>query len=127
ARMRNADEAASAYRAAVKMHPACTTLQAAARFLTAEAHYREANAVREQLHGCAPASLAYAQGLAEAGRHRDAAAAAREVVIAEPFDRNARALLVNELMLAGQRDEAAIAARDLHSLAPNSAAYKELA
>ncbi len=120
-------EAAQAYEAALAQHPACGTLQAAARVAEAQMQYAPAAALLERLHGCAPSSPAYAQWLADAGRHADAAAAAGEIVKSHPFDRNARALLVRELLLAGEHEAARAAAGELHALAPNSPAYARLA
>ncbi len=125
-RLRAPREAAAAYAAAVALHPACDVLQAAARLAQNQMRLADATGLRQRLQGCAPGSLAYANSLADAGKHSEAAHAAHAVVAAEPLARDARALEARELWLAGEHDAAGSAARDLHCIAPNAAVYARL-
>jgi hypothetical protein len=121
------EQAAAALEAELRLHSSCTALRDAARFFSGMAAYDRAGDFERQLEGCAPGSLAFAETRAEAGRHSEAAAAAQRIVLARPLDRAARALLVRELALSGDRDGATRAAQELVAVAPQSSRYRRLA
>jgi hypothetical protein len=121
------DEASAAWMAELHLHSSCTALRDAAKFFSGIAAYDRAADFERQLEGCAPGSLAFAETRAEAGRHNEAAAAAQRIVLARPLDRAARALLVRELALAGDRAAATRAAQELVAVAPQSSSYRRLA
>jgi hypothetical protein len=121
------DEVSKTLMAELHLQSSCTTLRDAAKFLAGIAAYDRATDLERQLEGCAPGSLAFAEAQAEAGRHSEAAAAAQRIVLARPLDRAARALLVRELALAGDRTGATRAAQELVAVAPQSPRYRRLA
>ncbi len=127
ARLQWDSETGAALEAELRLAPACDTIARAARFFTSISAYGRARQLQAQLNGCAPGSLAYARALSEAGDHAAAAAAAGKVVDARPLDRSAREFLVGELARAGRYEEARAAVQPLMALAPNSAAFRELA
>lgn len=120
-------EASRALGADIRLHPSCDALRNGAKFFARIGAYQHAAQLERQLDGCAPGSLAYAEALKDEGRHSEAADAAAKAVAARPLDRDARALLVSELALAGKRDAARQAAAQLVQLAPNAARFRNLA
>jgi len=112
-------KALEAYEKRIELRPSCDVLLKAARLFAKSARYDKARAMEEQARDCAPASLAHAGALSERGEHAAAAASARRVLERAPLDRDAHALLVRELRLAGDHAAADAAATDLARLAPN--------
>ncbi|HYG97882.1 MAG TPA: DUF3857 domain-containing protein [Terriglobales bacterium] len=119
-------EATKAHNIAVDLHPSCSVVQQSSAFFSSIADYASAAPLEARLEGCAPASLAWAETLAKAGQHQEAAAAAQRVVDHYPLDRAAHAMLVRELLMAGRRDEANTVARQLSALAPNSTQFRRM-
>jgi tetratricopeptide (TPR) repeat protein len=109
------------------VHPSCATLHEAMNFYQGRGDTAKATSVQQQLNGCAPESLDYAQSLSEEGRHAESAEALRALIAIAPLNREARLMLVRELQMAGE-DEAAqrSAAAWLH-VAPNAESYHRLA
>ena len=120
-------EATKALELHIRLHPDCAAIRQAQRFFAAHARYERAQELDKDLELCEPDSLAYARSLSEAGRHQQAAAAAQKVVTARPLHREARELLVRELVFSGATGQAAEAARELAALAPNSTPYRQMA
>lgn len=120
-------EAAQALDARLRLHPDCGMLRDALKFYSNNSDFARAASAESRLQDCAPGSLAYADALSDAGRHADAAAEARRVSAQHPLDREARALLVRELRLAGDDAGALAAAQDLTRLAPNSTRFADVA
>lgn len=112
-------KAMEAYENRIRLRPSCDVLLKAARLFAKSARYDRARALEEEARDCAPGSLAYAGALSERGEHAAAAEAARRVLERTPLDREARALLVRELRLAGEVAGAGVAAAQLARLAPN--------
>jgi tetratricopeptide (TPR) repeat protein len=76
---------------------------------------------------CAPGSLDCAHNLSAAGEHARAAEHLRKLLAVNPLDRAARLMLVEELVLDHQEQEARQQAEKLHRIAPNSERYARLA
>ncbi len=87
----------------------------------------EAAAAQQKLDGCSPESLAYANSLADQGRHAEAAQALQQLLAAAPLNRSARLMLVRELQLAGDDSGAERAAAEWLRIAPNASEYRRLA
>ncbi len=96
-------------------------------FYRSQGQFAEAAAAQQKLDGCAPESLAYAQSLADQGRHSQAAQALRQLLASAPLNRSARLMLVRELQLAGDDSEAERAADAWLRVAPNASEYRRLA
>jgi hypothetical protein len=111
----------------LELHPSCVRLAEAVKFLSSTAEQDKAGQLEQQLSTCSPESLQYARTLAEAGRHSAAAAWLQQIVTRNRFHRAARRLLVEELVLSNQQSAAALQAKQLHNLAPNSRSYARLA
>ena len=120
-------EASSAIESELAINPSCSALARAEEFYTSIAAFENTAAARTGLRHCAPGSLAYAESLARAGQHRESAQAAAAVVSTNPLDRSARDLLVRQSLLAGDRERALNAARELAAIAPNSTLYRSAA
>jgi tetratricopeptide (TPR) repeat protein len=120
-------EATDALTTLMRLHPACSVLRDAVQFFRSESEYPRAAEAENALRSCAPGSLAYPEMLSETGRHREAAEAAAAIVQAQPLDRDARALLVRELNLAGEIAAGHQEAVALAALAPNSRQFRDLA
>ncbi len=108
-------------------HPSCDTLRGALEFYHSLGLATEAGATQQKLEGCAPESLAYAQSLAQDGKHEEAAQALRRLLAAAPLNREARIMLISELQLAGDEEAAKRAAADWLRIAPNAPTYHRLA
>ncbi len=108
-------------------HPSCNTSNRAMTFYRSQGQLVEAAAVQQKLDGCAPESLAYAQSLANQGRHGEAAQALQQLLVAAPLNRSARLMLVRELQLAGEDSGAERAADAWLRIAPNASEYRRLA
>ncbi|MGB7552986.1 MAG: tetratricopeptide repeat protein, partial [Candidatus Korobacteraceae bacterium] len=108
-------------------HPSCETFNRAMIFYRTQGQLAEAAATQQKLDGCAPESLAYAQSLADQGRHSQAAQALRQLLAAAPLNRSARLMMVRELQLAGDASEAERAADAWLRIAPNASEYRRLA
>ena len=111
----------------VAEHPSCTALQEAVAFYESRGLKAEREGAQRQLDGCAPESLAYAQNLAQDGRHKDAVQALRKLLAAAPLDREAQLMLICELQLSGDDEQAQRAAADWLRIAPNAQDYHRLA
>ena len=111
-------KALEAYEQRVRLGPSCEVVLKAARLFAKSARYDKARAMEEQARDCAPDSLAYAGALSERGEHAAAAREAQRIVQQHPLDREARALLVEELRLAGDAGGSAAAAAALARIAP---------
>ncbi len=111
----------------LELHPSCAHLSEALEFYNAGGELNNAQRVEQQLAGCAPRSLDYARSLSDSGRHAAAASALQQLIAANPLDRAARRLLVEQLVLDNQPDAARQQARELHKIAPNSAEFRRLA
>jgi hypothetical protein len=111
----------------IAAHPSCASLQAGVDFYRSHGETMAADSARQQLNGCAPESLAYAQSLAQEGNHALAASALKQLLTAAPLNRAARLMLVRELQLAGDDGAARLAAADWMRVAPNAESYHRLA
>ena len=83
-------------------HPSCATLVEAMNFFQSQGEPAKATSAQQQLNGCAPESLDYAQSLSEVGRHAESAEALRALIAIAPLNRKARLMLVRELQMAGE-------------------------
>ncbi len=126
-RLSQTNDATRAFEMAAALHPSCAVLQQAGSFFAGVSDYTRARKYESQLERCAPASLAWAEALSSEDRHAESAAAAHQIVAANPLGRAARALLVRELALADEKDEARTAAHQLAEIAPNSPQFRLLA
>ena len=108
-------------------HPSCDVLRGALEFYQSRRLQAERDATQQRLDGCAPESLAYAQSLAQDGRHEEAAQALRRLLAGAPLNREARVMLIRELQLAGDDEAAQRAAADWLRVAPNAPSYHRLA
>ena len=116
-------EAKEAFESLIRTHPSCSNLQAASSYFAATTQFVRAAALEPQLQRCAPESLAFANELAVAGRHTEAAKAAAEVARQWPLNREALELEIRERLLSGDPAKAATLAETLAALAPNSESY----
>ena len=123
----NDDDEQSLWSRRIAAHPSCATLQAGIEFYRSRGDASAADSVRQQLNGCAPESLAYAQSLAAEGNHLLAAHALKQLLAAAPLNRAARVMLVRELQLAGDDGAAQLAAAEWMRVAPNAESYHRLA
>ncbi|HMC32076.1 MAG TPA: DUF3857 domain-containing protein, partial [Candidatus Angelobacter sp.] len=111
----------------LELHPSCSRLAEAIKFLSSTAEQDKARELEQQLPACAPESLQYAKTLAESGRHSAAAAWLQQLIIRNPLHRAARRLLIEQLVLSNQHSAAALQAKQLRDLAPNARSYAQLA
>jgi hypothetical protein len=111
----------------LELRPSCAHLSAALKFYNSEGELNNAQRAEQQLAGCAPGALDYARALSDSGRHAAAASILQQLIAANPLDRAARRLLVEELLLDNQQGAAQQEARELHQIAPNSAEFGRLA
>jgi uncharacterized protein DUF3858/uncharacterized protein DUF3857 len=111
----------------LELHPSCARLAEAVKFYSSTAEQDKARDLEQRLPACAPESLQYARTLADSGRHSAAAAWLQQLIVGNPLNRAARRLLVEELVLSNQPGAAALQARQLHELAPDSCSYARLA
>jgi Domain of Unknown Function with PDB structure (DUF3857)/Domain of Unknown Function with PDB structure (DUF3858) len=109
------------------LHPSCARLAEGVSFLSSTAQQDKASQLEQQLPACAPESLQYARTLSESGRHSAAAAWLQQLVTRNPFLRQARRMLIQELVLSNQLSAARLQAKQLHDLAPNARSYSQLA
>lgn len=109
----------------VALHPSCSHLSQALRYFSDQP--RETQKFIGQLANCAPESLSYAKSLSSQGKHKDAAENLLKLLAANPLNRVARRLLIEELLLDGREKEAAEQAMRLHEIAPNSLPYARIA
>ena len=116
---------ADSLRRLIALHPSCSHVSQALRYFSDQP--RETQKFREQLANCAPESLSYAKALSSEGRHKDAAENLLKLLTANPVNRAARRLLIEELLLDGQEKEATEQAMRLHEIAPNSLPYAQIA
>ncbi len=123
----SAEEARLLWSRRLEEHPSCETFNRAMIFYRTQGQLAEAAATQQKLDGCAPESLAYAQSLADQGRHSQAAQALRQLLAAAPLNRSARLMMVRELQLAGDASEAERAADAWLRIAPNASEYRRLA
>lgn len=122
-----ADHEAGVWASRIAQHPSCTELQKAIAFYGSHDLPAEKDAAQQKLDGCAPESLAYAQSLAQDGKHEQAAQALRQLLAGAPLNREARFMLIRELQLSGEDAAAQRAAADWLRIAPNAASYHRLA
>ena len=108
-------------------HPSCATLVEAMNFFQSQGEPAKATSAQQQLNGCAPESLDYAQSLSEEGRHAESAEALRALIAVAPLNRKARLMLVRELQMAGEDEPAQRAAAAWRHVAPNAESYHRLA
>jgi hypothetical protein len=118
---------AQAFAHLLDLHPACSYLMDALKFYNSAGDPENAQKAERQLNTCSPESLHYARVLADSGRHSDAAALLEQKIARNPWNRAARRLLLQELVLSDQRDKAKKQAQALHSIAPGSRFYARLA
>jgi tetratricopeptide (TPR) repeat protein len=111
----------------VALHPSCSHLMRARKFLSSLGQLEEARKFEQRLAGCAPDSLDYAKALSENGNHKEAGEQLLKLLTMNPLDRAARLMVIRELLLDGQEKEAAEQAKQLQQIAPNSPAYAEIA
>ena len=111
----------------VAEHPSCDVLRGALAFYRSRGLQAERDATQQRLDGCAPESLAYAQSLAQDGKHEAAAQALRRLLAGAPLNREARVMLIRQLQLAGDDEAAQRAAADWLRVAPNAPSYHRLA
>lgn len=107
--------------------PSCEALLGAMNFYRAEKLSDAAKVVQQKLNGCAPESTVYAASLSERGRRGEAVRALQQLLAAAPLNRAARLMLVRELQLSGQDEEAQQAAAKWLHIAPNAENYHRLA
>jgi tetratricopeptide (TPR) repeat protein len=120
-------EASDAIDSHIRLHPTCSALRDAVTFFNSISAYQRAGEIEPRLESCAPGSLDYAETLRDVGHHAQAAEAAQHVFAAHPYDRNALALLVEELAASGRTAQAEQQARALIALAPNANNFRRLA
>ncbi len=108
-------------------HPSCETSDRAMMFYRNQGQFAEDAAAQQKLDGCASESLAYANSLANQGRHAEAAQALHQLLAAAPLNRSARLMLIRELQLAGDESGAERAAAEWLRIAPNASEYRRLA
>jgi tetratricopeptide (TPR) repeat protein len=111
----------------IAAHPSCRTLQDAASFYRASGQMAAAASTEQKLNGCAPESLDYARALAQQGTHAEAAKALQQLLAEAPLNRAARLMLIRELQLAGEDQEAQQAASEWLHIALNAERYHRLA
>ncbi len=108
-------------------HPSCDLIENALAFYQSRSLRPERDATQQKLDGCAPESLAYAQSLAQDGKHADAVQALQRLLAGAPLNREARLMLIGELQLSGDDEAAQQAAGDWLRIAPNAPDYHRLA
>jgi hypothetical protein len=108
------------------LHPSCSYVSDALAFYISTDDPAAAQKTEQQLAACAPESLHYARVLSNSGRHNRAAVLLEQKIAHNPWNRAARRLLVQELVLSGQSDKARKQAQELHSIAPGSRLYASL-
>jgi hypothetical protein len=108
-------------------HPSCHTLLAAIGFYHQRGEVADARSAQQKLDGCAPESLDYARSLAEEGDHAASARALQRLLLAAPLNRPAREMLIRELQLSGDDEQAQHAAAQWLRIAPNAENYHRLA
>jgi tetratricopeptide (TPR) repeat protein len=119
-------DATRAYQHLADIHPSCGALQEAYGHFLSLSDFNRADKFQQQLATCAPGSLAWAKSLSNEGRHTEAAAALKKLLATRPLDRKTRELLVRELALAGDRDEALREAEQLTAIAPGSPRFRQM-
>ncbi|MGZ4788037.1 MAG: DUF3857 domain-containing protein [Terriglobales bacterium] len=120
-------DAIAAINAELEASPTCDNLLHAHKFYSAHEQYQLARQLEPRVDGCAPGSTAYAELLSSSDRHAEAAQTAAKLVDSHPLSRQARLLLVRELALAGNPEDAHRAAIALAHIAPNSEQFRRLA
>lgn len=111
----------------IAVHPSCQTLLAAMGFYRQRGEVAAARSVQLKLDGCAPESLDYARSLSDEGDHAASARALQRLLAAAPLNRAAREMLVRELQLSGDDEQAQHAAAEWLRIAPNAENYHRLA
>lgn len=111
----------------LELRASCAYLSQALQFYNFAGELNPAQLVEQRMEGCKPGSLDYAGALSDSGRHAAAAAVLQQLVSANPLDRAARRLLVEQLVLNNQPDAAREQAQELHRIAPNAGDFLRLA
>jgi hypothetical protein len=111
----------------VALHPSCAHLAQARKILASSGDLEAAAQLQQQLAACAPESLDYAAAVSAQGKHQDSAQSLEKLLVLNPLHRAARRMLVRELLLDNQRQQAAEQARRLHEIAPNSVLFAQIA
>ena len=109
------------------LHPSCRTLRAAISFYRQEGDVPAARSAQQKLDNCAPESLDYARSLSDDGNHAASARALQQLLAAAPLKRAAREMLIRELQLSGDDEQAQRAAAEWLRIAPNAENYHRLA
>ncbi|HKD15986.1 MAG TPA: DUF3857 domain-containing protein [Candidatus Angelobacter sp.] len=110
------------------LHPSCAHLSQALKFFYANGDQAGVMNVEKQLAFCAPESLLYPETLSAVGRHAEAAEYLQGLLAANPLERSARRMLIQELLLdGGHGKEAKDQAQRLHEIAPNSLEFSRFA
>lgn len=122
-----ADDETTALSQRVAAHPSCKTLLTAMAFYRRQGDIAAARSSQQKLDGCAPESLDYARSLSNDGNHAAAARALEGLLAAAPLNRAARQMLVRELQLSGDDQQAQRAAAEWLRIAPNAENYRRLA
>src|SRR5215472_15520799 len=110
------------------LHPSCAHLSQAVKFFYANGDQAAGMNTEKQLATCAPESLLYPETLSAPGRHAEAAEYLQRLLAANPLERSARRMLIQELLLdGGHEKEARDQAQRLHEIALNSLDFSRLA
>jgi len=105
----------------IALHPSCAHLSQAVKFFYANGDQAVGMNTEKQMATCAPESLLYPETLSAAGRHAEAADYLQRLLAANPLDRSARRMLIQELLLnGGHEKEVRDQVQRLHEIAPNS-------
>jgi tetratricopeptide (TPR) repeat protein len=123
----NPDSASEAWGQLIRIHPTCSALLQAIKVYDLAGAQGEAERTEQRLARCAPESLDYSRVLSDSGRHNEAIAFLQRRLSRNPLNRNARRMLVQELVLAGEWQKAKSEALQLHRIAHRSADYARLA
>ncbi|HWR16443.1 MAG TPA: DUF3857 domain-containing protein [Terriglobales bacterium] len=120
-------EAGPLYDRLLKLTPTCAVIAEAYKFSVQRNNFQNSSRLLRDSETCAPGSTTSVELHSIAGDHESATAAAEKVVRTHPLSREARFLLVRELVLAGKTAQATQAAKELAAIAPNSKKFRDLA
>lgn len=108
------------------LHPSCAHLSEVLKFYNSQGDQQAAQSTEQQLARCAPESMEYARLLSDSGRHKDAVIVLEQKLAHNPFNRSARRMLVEQLVLSNALNQAKVQAERLRRLAPGSHLYEQL-
>ncbi|MGE5322791.1 MAG: DUF3857 domain-containing protein, partial [Actinomycetota bacterium] len=118
---------AQAFTRLLALHPSCARLSEALRFYSSQGDQTVAQNTEEQLARCAPESMDYARVLSDSGRHKEAAIILQQKLAHNPWNRSARRMLVEQLVLSNALSQARMPADRLRRLSPGNRFYADIA